>query len=124
MYISKRENLLLVGNPGTGQTHLATALGFAACSQGKRVRFMTTMFGLVLAVFVDTPTGKPNGPPSASFPRAVRLHPSGVRLRSARYARLRCASPRRGEAGGKKNKLQKQVYTSHAPVVCPPPHPQ
>ncbi len=45
-YISKRENLLLVGNPGTGKTHLATALGFAACSQGKRVRFQTTT-GLV-----------------------------------------------------------------------------
>jgi len=40
-YISKRENLLLVGNPGTGKTHLATALGFAACRQGKRVRCMT-----------------------------------------------------------------------------------
>lgn len=33
---------MLVGNPGTGKTHLATALGFAACSQGKRVRFCTT----------------------------------------------------------------------------------
>lgn len=45
-YIGKRENLLLVGNPGTGKTHLAIALGFAACTQGKRVRFMTTT-GLV-----------------------------------------------------------------------------
>jgi len=45
-YISKRENRLLVGNPGAGKTHLATALGFAACTQGKRVRFMTTT-GLV-----------------------------------------------------------------------------
>jgi len=45
-YISKRENLLLVGNPGTGKTHLASALGFAACTQGKRVRFTTTT-GLV-----------------------------------------------------------------------------
>jgi len=45
-YIAKKENLLLVGNPGTGKTHLATALGFAACSQGKRVRFYTTT-GLV-----------------------------------------------------------------------------
>src|SRR5208282_3143480 len=41
-YIGKKENVLLVGNPGTGKTHLATALGFAACSQGKRVRFTTT----------------------------------------------------------------------------------
>ena len=45
-YIPKKENLLLVGNPGTGKTHLACALGFAACSQGKRVRFYTTT-GLV-----------------------------------------------------------------------------
>jgi len=45
-YIAKKENVLLVGNAGTGKTHLATALGFAACSQGKRVRFHTTT-GLV-----------------------------------------------------------------------------
>jgi DNA replication protein DnaC len=45
-YLQKRENVLLVGNPGTGKTHLASALGFAACSQGKRVRFCTTT-GLV-----------------------------------------------------------------------------
>lgn len=41
-YISKRENVLMVGNPGTGKTHLALALGFAACAQGKKVRFTTT----------------------------------------------------------------------------------
>ena len=41
-YLQKRENILLLGNPGTGKTHLATALGFAACSQGRRVRFFTT----------------------------------------------------------------------------------
>ncbi len=45
-YIAKKENVLLIGNPGTGKTHIATALGFAACSQGKRVRF-TTVTGLV-----------------------------------------------------------------------------
>jgi len=41
-YLGKKENILLVGNPGTGKTHLASALGFAACSQGKRVKFTTT----------------------------------------------------------------------------------
>ena len=38
-YLDKRENVLLVGNSGTGKTHLSTALGIAACGQGKRVRF-------------------------------------------------------------------------------------
>lgn len=38
-YITKRENILFVGPSGTGKTHLATALGMAACAQGKKVRF-------------------------------------------------------------------------------------
>jgi DNA replication protein DnaC len=38
-YLTRRENVLLVGPSGTGKTHLATALGVAACGQGKRVRF-------------------------------------------------------------------------------------
>lgn len=40
-YIDRRENVLLCGNSGTGKTHLATALGDAACRQGCRVRFWT-----------------------------------------------------------------------------------
>ena len=38
-YLSRQENILLVGPSGTGKTHLATALGMAACAQGQRVRF-------------------------------------------------------------------------------------
>lgn len=38
-YIDRRENCLLVGSPGTGKTHLATALGVVACGRGKKVRF-------------------------------------------------------------------------------------
>ena len=45
-YMAKKENVLLVGNPGTGKTHLATALGFAACARAKRCASTTTT-GLV-----------------------------------------------------------------------------
>ena len=38
-FIDQHENVLLMGNSGTGKTHLATALGFAACCQGHKVRF-------------------------------------------------------------------------------------
>lgn len=38
-YIDSRESVILIGNPGTGKTHLATALGIAACQLGKKVRF-------------------------------------------------------------------------------------
>ena len=41
-YIDHRENLLLVGNPGTGKSHLATALAAQACAKGYRVRFFRT----------------------------------------------------------------------------------
>ena len=38
-YLDRKENVLLIGNPGTGKSHLATALGHAACAQGRKVRF-------------------------------------------------------------------------------------
>jgi DNA replication protein DnaC len=38
-FIDQRENVLLIGNSGTGKTHLATALGLAACHEGRKVRF-------------------------------------------------------------------------------------
>ena len=40
-YLDKRENVILVGNMGTGKTHTAIALGLLACRKGKRVRFHT-----------------------------------------------------------------------------------
>ena len=38
-YLENRENILMIGPSGTGKTHLALALGIAACGQGKRIRF-------------------------------------------------------------------------------------
>jgi len=35
-FVDRRENVIFIGSYGTGKTHLATALGIAACYQGKR----------------------------------------------------------------------------------------
>jgi DNA replication protein DnaC len=40
-WIQERKNCLLVGTSGTGKTHLAIALGLAACRAGLHVRFFT-----------------------------------------------------------------------------------
>lgn len=45
-WIEQHDNCCLIGNAGTGKTHIATALGLAACRLGKRVRFFTAA-GLV-----------------------------------------------------------------------------
>jgi DNA replication protein DnaC len=42
----KAENIVILGNSGTGKTHIAIALGMEACAQGKKVGFYTAA-GLV-----------------------------------------------------------------------------
>jgi DNA replication protein DnaC len=40
-YVSRRENVILLGPSGVGKTHIALALGLAACQKGLNVRFTT-----------------------------------------------------------------------------------
>jgi DNA replication protein DnaC len=40
-FLHARENVVLIGPPGTGKTHLAIALGIRACLAGQRVAFAT-----------------------------------------------------------------------------------
>jgi len=40
-FLHARENVVLLGPPGTGKTHLAIALGIRACLAGQRVHFRT-----------------------------------------------------------------------------------
>ena len=40
-YIQRRENVIAVGNSGTGKTHVALGLGLAACQRGISVGFAT-----------------------------------------------------------------------------------
>jgi DNA replication protein DnaC len=40
-YVSRRENIVAVGNSGTGKSHIALGLGLAACQKGLSVGFVT-----------------------------------------------------------------------------------
>jgi DNA replication protein DnaC len=40
-YIQRRENVIALGNSGTGKTHISLALGLAACQRGFSVAFVT-----------------------------------------------------------------------------------
>ena len=40
-YIESRENVIAIGNSGTGKTHIALGLGLAACQKGLTVGFTT-----------------------------------------------------------------------------------
>src|ERR1700749_4410241 len=40
-FLHARENVIMLGPPGTGKTHLAIALGIRACLAGQRVQFAT-----------------------------------------------------------------------------------
>ena len=40
-YIERRENVIAIGNSGTGKTHIALGLGLAACQRGLSVGFTT-----------------------------------------------------------------------------------
>ena len=41
-YLRQAEPVILIGNPGLGKTHIATALAVEACRQHQRVRFYNT----------------------------------------------------------------------------------
>lgn len=40
-FIKKRKNIVMIGNPGTGKTHMSIALGIKACNLGMKVKFYT-----------------------------------------------------------------------------------
>lgn len=42
-FIKAKQNIVMIGNPGSGKTHLATALGINACRAGYKVKFFTAV---------------------------------------------------------------------------------
>jgi DNA replication protein DnaC len=57
-FISKHENVIFLGPPGVGKTHLAISLAIKACCHGFKVYF-TTMNSLIAKLKESQATGKP-----------------------------------------------------------------
>jgi DNA replication protein DnaC len=56
-FLSRHENVLFLGPPGVGKTHLAVALAVKACYAGQTI-FFTTMADLIEKLKVDHSAGK------------------------------------------------------------------
>ena len=110
-FLVRRENVLLLGNSGTGKTHVALALGLAACQRGHRVRF-TTAAALVHELMEARDEKK-----LLRYPEADR------RLRTAdrRRTRLRAAlQDRRGVAlRGLQPALRAHLNAGHQQSALP-----
>ena len=84
-WIDQHYNACLVGNNGTGKTHIAIALGLAACRQHKRVRFFTA------AALATQLTAAAESAPSRQ-PDLIKKENAreGARDRRRRHARQTC----------------------------------
>lgn len=80
-YLKAGEPVVLLGDSGTGKTHLLIGLGLAACEQGHRVRYVTCaqlVNELVEAADerVLSRVVARYGAPGFTAPRRTRLHPN------------------------------------------------
>jgi hypothetical protein len=77
--------VLLLGNSGTGKTHLALALGLSACQHGHRVRFTTAamVHELMEAKDASAGCGGSNCSHAAEWRSAVASTPFLLPLRTA-----------------------------------------
>ena len=56
-FIKEKRNIVFLGPPGTGKTHLATAIGSAACLEGYRT-FFTTAADLLMTLMAEKKIGR------------------------------------------------------------------
>lgn len=56
-FMDRKENVLFLGPPGVGKTHLSAALAVKACQSGRTIHF-TTMAALIHRLRMDRETGR------------------------------------------------------------------
>jgi DNA replication protein DnaC len=56
-FLERKENIIFLGPPGVGKTHLAVALAVKAAQAGQRIYF-TTMAELIYTLRIDRETGR------------------------------------------------------------------
>ena len=69
-YIERRENVIALGNSGTGKTHIALGLGLAACQKGLTVGFITA--AALVHELIEARDEKIDLPPLTGSKRLVR----------------------------------------------------
>jgi hypothetical protein len=91
-FTEQAHNVVLVGGPGTGKTHLATAIGVAGITRhGKRVRFYSTV-DLVNALEQEKAEGKPGASQRACCAWTWSSSMSWATCPSARQAAPCCST--------------------------------
>ncbi|MDB5631619.1 MAG: putative Insertion sequence ATP-binding protein, partial [Tardiphaga sp.] len=71
-YVERRENIIAVGNSGTGKSHIALGLGLAACQKGLSVGFITASGSRPRTARCEsawplTPNRRPRLPPPEAY---------------------------------------------------------
>ena len=64
-FLHARENIVLLGPPGTGKTHLAIAIGIRACLAGQRVAFATATEWVARLAMPSAPGRSPRRSPAS-----------------------------------------------------------
>ena len=88
-YVERRENIIALGNSGTGKTHIALGLGLAACQKGLSVGFLTAA-ALVHELMEARDEKRPVAPAEATGKVSPSDH-RRTRLRAALEDRRRAA---------------------------------
>ena len=76
-FLHAKENVLLLGPPGTGKTHLAIALGLKACERGHRVAFASAQEWVSRLEAAQARTIEALGVVTGTLHTEIKLTPEG-----------------------------------------------